>query len=217
MIDKLKELNPGLTFHSTSEATFLPYGRQIKDCDTSELVKIAADIAMPTSGSLYEPGIAALEETALAERIRKKLFGGLDIQTGLCCGYNSELSALEFHCSSEVNIAVTDLVLLLGLVYEMDGGVYDAGRAKAFYVKKGEMIEIYGTTLHFCPCQVSDAGFSSIVCLHKGTNTPLDFEPEDRLLFRKNKWITAHKDNKGLIERGVFGGIYGENYRIRYS
>ena len=38
----------------------------------------------------------------------------------------------------------------------------------------------------------------------------------DKLIFRKNKWIMAHEDNKVLIERGVVDGIYGENYKINY-
>ena len=48
----------------------------------------------------------------------------------------------------------------------------------------------------------------------KGTNTDLDFSAEDKLIFRKNKWIISHEDNAELIKKGVFGGIYGENYTI---
>ena len=42
----------------------------------------------------------------------------------------------------------------------------------------------------------------------------MDKASSDPLLFRVNKWIFAHDENKGLIERGVVAGIYGENYEL---
>ena len=62
--------------------------------------------------------------------------------------------------------------------------------------------------------QTSKDGFGCIVGLLKETSTDLDFVPEDKLVFCKNKWIIAHEDNAELIAQGVFGGIYGENYKI---
>ena len=93
-------------------------------------------------------------------------------------------------------------------------GMTITDKVKAFKVLKGEAIEIYATTLHFCPIQTSKDGFGCVVGLLKGTNTELDFVPENKLIFRNNKWIIAHEDNVGLIEKGVFGGIYGENHKI---
>ena len=87
---------------------------------------------------------------------------------------------------------------------------------KAFYVPAGTLIEVYATTLHFCPCQVSDAGFGCVVALPLGTNVPLDYAVSDPLLFRKNKWILAHEENQTLIDRGVVAGVYGVNYKINY-
>lgn len=78
------------------------------------------------------------------------------------------------------------------------------------------MVEVYATSLHFCPCQVSDEGFGCVVALPKGTNVPLEEAAEDPLLFRKNKWIIAHAENEGLIQRGVIPGIIGPDYKIEY-
>ena len=50
--------------------------------------------------------------------------------------------------------------------------------------------------------------------LLEGTNVPLDGEPDDKLLFRKNKWLIAHEDNAELIAKGVVPGIYGPNYSL---
>ena len=42
------------------------------------------------------------------------IYGQMGIQLGYCNGHNKKLNALEYHRDSEVNLAVTDLVLLLG-------------------------------------------------------------------------------------------------------
>ena len=95
-----------------------------------------------------------------------------------------------------------------------DGNRYNSANVKAFLLKKGEAIEVYATTLHFCPLQVADSGFGCVVGLLEGTNTPLDTESDNKLIFRKNKWLIAHEDNKALTDRGAVAGIYGENYKI---
>ena len=70
--------------------------------------------------------------------------------------------------------------------------------------------------MHFCPCQVDDGGFSCVVILPKGTNTDLKEKTDDKLLFRNNKWIICHDKNEALINRGVYPGIHGVNYEIKY-
>ena len=78
------------------------------------------------------------------------------------------------------------------------------------------MVEIYATSLHFCPCEVSKNGFGCVVGLPTGTNTDLTVKKEDPMLFRKNKWIIAHVDNEALKNKGVVAGITGLNYEIKY-
>ncbi len=126
------------------------------------------------------------------------------------------MNAVEWHKSSEINVATTDLILFLGSVQDIVDRKIDSSKIKAFYVEKGEVLEVYATTLHFCPCQVSSEGFGCVVVLPKGTNVPLDGEYDDKLMFRKNKWILAHIDNEGLIARGVIAGVTGENYEVKF-
>ena len=77
-------------------------------------------------------------------------------------------------------------------------------------------MECYATTLHYGPCQVKDNGFGWIVALPEGTNTDLDCEYEDKLLWAKNKWLIAHKENQELIEQGAIAGVSGINFEIKY-
>lgn len=216
MLDRLKELNKNIEFFDIFSEEFSDYGRVICDLDASTLIAEAEKMPYPESDSAYLPSVEAFEATDVAKRVKEAVFGTLDTQIGYCYGHSDTLNATEWHFCSELNIAVTPFVLILGKRNDIKNGWLDSGKMKAFYIPAGAVIEVYSTTLHFCPCQVSDDGFGCIVGLPTATNTPLQAPTDDPVLFRKNKWILAHKDNAALIQKGVVAGIRGENYKINY-
>ena len=167
-------------------------------------------------GSVYVASEPKFEALAIKKTIEDNLFGTLPMQMGYCWGHSNFLNAAEWHTSSEVNIAITDLVLFLGHNYEMKDCKIDSSLFKAFYVPAGTVIEVYATSLHFCPCEVSTEGFGCVVCLPVGTNTDLEKPSTDGILFRKNKWIVCHNDNEALVARGVKRGISGTNFELKY-
>lgn len=221
----LKQLNEKNKFkiYSVNDEKFKTYGRVIKGYDFSELTSyMESDTMVPKIGNEYYSSIKKLEETEVYEKIKRNIYGGCDIQIGYCNGTNSKLNGLEYHKCSEVNIAVTDFILILGHVWDISRNTYNVKNLEFFYVKKGEAIEMYQTTLHLSPCKVYDNGFKGIVVLDRGTNTPLEHEKEniestDLLLFMKNKWIIAHPDREVLIKQGAFPGIIGENIEVFYK
>lgn len=215
MLENLRKLNPDIKIYSIFDNEFKKYGK-VLNIDTNEIIAECEKIELPNSGSSYTLSVDSLEKTSEAKHIKEMLSGGLDAQIGICMGYNSYLNGLEYHNSSEINIAATDLVLILGLRYEMEGDTYKSENAVAFYLKKGDAVEVFATSLHFTPCQVRDDGFSCVVVLPKGTNDLLENKSEDKLLFKKNKWIICHEKNQTLIDRNVYPGIYGINYEIKY-
>ncbi len=215
MIKKLKQLNPELEFYDIHSDEFKKYGR-VLDIDTASFVSACEKIKRPDSGTAYKMSENELEKLFESEKIREITCGGTEVQIGLCHGYNRFLNALEYHKSSEVNIAATPLVLLLGLEYEMEGNNYPSDKLKAFYLEKGDAVEVFSTSLHYCPCEVDDGGFSLVVSLPKGTNGELDKKYSDRLLTGKNKWLICHKDADNLVKSGAYPGIYGKNYEIKY-
>ena len=216
MLNRLKETNKDVSFYDVYSPEFAEYGRVIDTLDVTEIIAEAKKMQNPESGSVYLPSVAAFEALDCFQTVRDELFGTLDTQLGYCYGYNDMLNATEWHCCSELNIAVTSLVLILGKRSDIKNGKLNSADMKAFYVPAGAVIEVYATTLHFCPCQVSENGFGCVVGLLKGTNVPLDAPVSDPILFRNNKWLLAHEQNTTLIERGVVSGIYGENYQINY-
>lgn len=215
MLQKLKELNPEVRLYCVTDDEFAPFGRVI-NCDTAEIISVGEKVEMP-EGSSYLASKPEFEVLAVADEICQKYFGEMPTQVGYCWGHSNKLNALEWHTSSEVNIAVTDLVLLLAPLCKFKNGTIDSTEVRGFYVPKGTAIEVYATSMHFCPIEVSEGGFGCVVALPKGTNTDLENTHDDKLLFRKNKWITCCMDNEALIGRGVVPGITGTNYEIKYK
>ena len=216
MLDTLKLKNPDIKLYSVNSEEFKTFGRVITGLDTSEIIKAAEKISRPAEGSAYTPSEESFEKLPTAKEIENKFFGTLPSQIGYCHGHNSLLNAAEWHMSSEINIAVTSLVLILGHIWDIENGKTDSSKFTVFYLPAGSVAEVYSTTLHFCPCEVEKDGFGCVVGLPLGTNTPLGTETSGPLLFRKNKWLIAHNDNKALISRGVLPGISGENFKINY-
>lgn len=216
MLERLKELNTDIKIYSVYDREFVSFGRVIENLDTTEIVAVAEKIKNPESGSLYTPREEDFEKLPISAKIKKEYFGTLPTQIGYCYGHNNFLNAAEWHFSSEINIAVTPLVLILGNIWDIENGEIDSSRFKAFYLSKGTAVEVYATSLHFCPCETEKSGFGCVVGLPLDTNTPLDTPEENSLLFRKNKWIISHIDNDALKNKGVVAGITGTNYEIKY-
>lgn len=202
-----------MKLYTVNDNEFSLYGKLL-DYNCDEIISVAEKTQKPETGAVYFPSVNEFEELQIKDFLQKEIFGEMKIQVGLCHGHNTKLNALEWHKSSEINIAVTDAVLFLGDIRDICENRYNSENIKAFLIKKGQAVEIYATTLHFTPCQTNDGGFGMIVVLPEGTNTDLDFETDDRLLFRKNKWIIAHEDNSLLIEKGVKPGVFGKNYEV---
>ena len=157
-----------------------------------------------------------MEALPVAKELQDKGYGGLPIEIGYCNGHNKKLNGLEYHRSSEINVAVTDMVLLIGHQQDIElDHTYDTSKIEAFLVPAGTGIEVYATTLHYAPCHVNEGGFQCVVVLPKGTNTDLTFQTEktgeDSLMTAKNKWLIAHEDAKIA---GAFNGLKGENITI---
>ena len=201
-----------------ADMDFKKYGQVLKNYDCSEIIELMKSSTPLPSDVIYEPSIKELEELEIANELQKREFGELPIQIGYCNGNNYMLNAVEYHRSSELNIAVTDLILLIGCQQDIkDDYSYDTSNIEAFMVPAGTIIEVYATTLHYAPCNVNADGFKCVVVLPRDTNLPLEtnFEKinEDALLFARNKWLIGHKDTD-LGAQGAFIGLVGENIHL---
>lgn len=217
-IVQLKEMNPGLVIEAVTGQSFRKYGHVLEGYDFNEIVDyILEETIIPGEGNLYVASDEKMENMAIKAKLQQQIYGELPIQIGYCNGMNSTLNGLEFHKGSEVNVAVTDLVLLLGCVQDIVDGRYHSDQVQAFFLPKGIVVEIYATTLHFAPCKTEQSGFKCVVVLPQGTNLPLTNTQEGDMLFAKNKWLLVHPERKALVEKGAYIGIDGENIELVYS
>ena len=214
--DELKNNNKHIAFYRVTDKEFGAYGN-VLDTDLSELVEQAEKLEMPEKGVIYKASIDVLENTKCFSIVQKELYGEMPIEIGCVWGDNHKLNALEWHKGSEINVAVTPTVLLLGKLQDVSGGKYDSAKAVAFYLEQGEAVEIYATTLHYTPCSASKEGFKTIVVLPKNTNLPLDNPTKIPFLRAKNKWLIGHNENEAVKNSGGTLGIFGDNITINIS
>ena len=195
---------------SVFDPSFKAYGKVLSGFDTAELMEAMNSIPLPETGTAYEPGIESLESCRVFKAFRDRAYGGMPIQIGMCWGRNRKLNCLEYHRDSEVNIGTGDFILLLARQDEIENGLLDTEKVKAFRVPAGLPVEVYATTLHYAPCHADrEKGFRVAVVLPKGTNTEKpDFAPvsdEDKLLRARNKWLLAHPDSAEAKDGAVIG------------
>ena len=219
MLQTLREQNPTLPLFSVFEAEFRTYGRVLEGIDVSPYVDYLREkTEIPTEGNVYVAADKGLEALPIHEWVQHALFGGMAVQAGYCNGHSDQLNALEYHKCSEMNVAATDFVLLLAHINDIHQNQIHSSRVKGFLVPANTSIEIFSTTLHFAPSQVTKAGFQCLVVLTNETNTPIELPKsaqtdEEKLLFMKNKWLIAHADSPSA-KNGAFVGIEGNNIKL---
>lgn len=198
-----------------TDPSFSPYG-EVLNLPTGAIVSyLQSKSQMPKEGNLYvrkDEEMASLEGIS---EIRERVYGLGDIEVGYCNGFNSLLNCMEYHACPEVDVAGDDLVLLLGLQSDIKEGVLNSKDLKAFILRKGEAVILRPYTLHFSPCKLSEKGFRCAIILSNKTNMDLETQPEDKKLWKVNKWLLAHKESKQAA-MGAHVGIVGENIAVDF-
>ena len=222
-LSKLQSANPELNILPVGDPAWKKYGRLLTRFDAGELIARAKALNPKTQGVAYEPSVPALEASCDFNRaMAREVYGGMPIQVGWCYGQNLEMNALEYHKGTEVNVCVTDAVLLVGDARDIEWGAkirYDTAKVAAFYAAAGSVVEFHCWNLHYAPIHVSQGGdFMTVVYLPKTTNEPLPYAfdkvGENQLLFAINKWLIAHPDVEALANDGAYAGMVGNDIRV---
>lgn len=198
---------------SINDPAFRKYGKVIKGIDFSNIIEKLKSTPCPDGATVYVPGDPELEACPEAKAISESVYGGMPVQIGYCNGDNVSLDAVEYHRDSELNVACTDCIMVWGSESDVtDDFTYETAKMEAFLIPAGTTVECYATTLHYAPWNANGNKFRVGIILPKGTNTDIEkmetANPEDKILFARNKWLIAHEDAK--IE-GAFNGLIGEN------
>ena len=120
---------------------------------------------------------------------------------------------MEYHKSSEINIANEDFILVLGERKDIIDGKYDLSKVELFLVPKRTTIEIYATTLHYCPISSGDSKFNMLVVLPLGTNVGRKESQLEPMLRCTNKWLICHEDSREA-RNGAYVGLIGNEVMV---
>ncbi len=208
-----------MKIYSVYDPEFKPYGRVVTGMEemTAEILPVLAATPLP-EGVGYVPEEPTLQELPAMVEVSEHLYGGMPVQLGWCNGHNTKLNCLEYHRDSEFNLGTEDFILLLAKQEEIEDGVLDTAKVKAFRAPAGVLIECYATTLHYAPCHCDPAkGFRVLIALPQFTNTDkpniTNKGGDDGLLWARNKWLLAHAES-GEAKDGAYVGLTGENIDI---
>lgn len=206
-----------MKIYDVTDQEFRQFGSIVKGFDFTELLEVMKAKHIPKDME-YVASDTELEKLPVFEEVMNRFYGGMTTQLGYCMGQNQKLNALEYHKGSELNIAATDYVVLLGRVQDIDENFqYNTEFIKAFYIPEKTAVEFYATTLHYCACHVNVSGYMHATFLPRGTNCELSevFQAkteEDTLLRAKNKWMLVHEE--GGFEKSLPTKLVGKNIEM---
>lgn len=198
-----------MKIYSVYDKEFKAYGRVIND-SFADVLEYLKTTECPEDHTIYVASDAELEKCPSFKVFEKEYYGNMPIQLGYCNGFNKTLNCLEYHRDSEINLANEEFILLLGKIDEIENGVFDSAKVKAFRVPAKVAVEVYATTLHYAPCGDE---FRVLVVLPRGTNVADERSEREPMLWMTNKWLLAHKDT-GEAKAGAYVGIVGENVTL---
>lgn len=208
-----------MNIYSVYDPEFKAYGQIVTGLEdaVAEIVEALKSTPLPEN-VVYVPTDPALQELPAATEISEHCYGGMPVQLGWCNGHNTMLNCLEYHKDSEFNLGVHDFILLLGLQSEIEDGIFDTAKVKAFRVPAGVLVEVYATSLHYAPCHADPAkGFQVLIALPWLTNTQRPDitvkTQEDEIMTARNKWLLAHPESSEA-KNGAKIGLCGENINI---
>ena len=208
-----------MKIYSVLDPEFKAYGQVVTGLEETveEILEGLKRTPLP-EGVGYVPTDPELQELPAAVEVSEHCFGGMPTQLGWCNGHNTRLNCLEYHRDSEFNLGVEDFILLLARQEEIEDGILDTAKVKAFRCPAGVMIEVFATTLRYAPCHCDpDKGFRVLVALPWLTNTDrpvfANRTKEDELLTARNKWLLPHPDSDEA-KGGAKVGLTGENIDI---
>ena len=204
---------------NVTDESFKKYCR-ILDLDLTEFIDVMMQKEAVAEGTVYKASDPDFEKLPLFTTLQKEVYGDVPIEFGYCNGRNNKLNGLEYHRCSEIDIAATDLVLMLGCQQDInyENNTYETEKVEMFFIPAGTAVELYATTLHFAPSRQNNEEFRCGIVLIKDTNLPLEVKPadktgENRLLFARNKWLICHSESKPA-KNGACIGLIGKNLEI---
>ena len=124
-----------MKIQKVTDPAFRRYGKVLEGYNFGPLLKEMKHTPVPED-VVYVPSAEELEALDVEKELKNRAFGGLPVQIGYCNGHNKKLNALEYHRNSEINVAVTDLVLLIGHQQDIEEDLTIPQRWRHFWYRQ---------------------------------------------------------------------------------
>lgn len=210
--------NPDYQIKTINDAAFAKYGKIWNNFVLDDVLTIMNKKEIPFNSNIYITNDDELNDLKVISQIKNDIFAGIDIQTGPCMGHNNSFSAIEYHNGSEVNIACTDIIMVLGQRQDLEQhhNFDPHTQADIFYIPKNTVFEMYNTTLHYSPIEITPDGFKVVVILPLGTNEELSvsFQSNNPYIVKQNKFQVVHPSRIDKISQGIQIGLVGDLLRL---
>ncbi|KAF0951085.1 hypothetical protein AQU20_22095 [Escherichia albertii] len=193
MVKNIMSVYPkkALSIHSDE---FHLYGNVISVINVDSLLKYLKDeISVPADQVAYVRSDERLNRYSAMSDIQCQIYGEMPVQAGYVCGVNTTQNGFEYHQGSEVIIAASDFFLFLGKRGLMQGDTFNGELAEPFFIPAKSVIELYSTTLHYCPISINAQPFSAAIILLDGTNEDINGKKKPTILSKRNTWFIAHE------------------------
>lgn len=213
--EELCKQNPTYTIKQISDPEFTKYGKIYTNYDVTDVMEyMDKNITIDKTSNIYVPSNAELEKISSMQTIATDIFAGMPFEAGECTGQSSNFTAVEYHQGSELNVMLTDVVMVLGKrnILEENGTFNAKEQGELFFVPRGTVVEFYSDTLHYSPIKVDNSGFKIIVMLPAGSNQPLpeNFHSNNPRIVKKNKFQVVHESRTDKIKQGAQIGVSGD-------
>ena len=213
--EELCKQNPTYTIKQISDPEFTKYGKIYTNYDVTDVMEyMDKNITIDKTSNIYVPSNAELEKIPSMQTIATDIFAGMPFEAGECTGQSSNFTAVEYHQGSELNVMLTDVVMVLGKrnILEENGTFNAKEQGELFFVPRGTVVEFYSDTLHYSPIKVDNSGFKIIVMLPAGSNQPLpeNFHSNNPRIVKKNKFQVVHESRTDKIKQGAQIGVSGD-------
>ena len=173
-----------MNVYNVTDLEFKPYGQVLENYDFSEILEAAKNLPIPNDGIVYDASLPILENFKIKNEMQNRGFGGLEIQIGYVGGVNRTLNCLEYHKSSEFNIALDDVVLVLGLENQIVDGSFSTDNCKAFLVPKHTLVKMNAAIWHLAPLPATKEQLTAMIilpeCTYANDCTVVDLPPEQQ-------------------------------------
>lgn len=216
VLSDFQKLNPDYQILTLDDPKFAQYGVVYHQYDQylPTITKTMDLVEIPATGSGYVPSFKQLEALPEIQKMSRDVYAGMPTQAGQTVGHVDSFSAIEYHTCSELNIMLNDVIMVLGKRQTLDqtGEFNPNNDGDIFFVPKNTVIELYNSTLHYAPIEVTKGGFKVIVILEKGTNEdlPKGFVTSNKRIVKQGKFQVVHQSRTDKIAAGAVVGVTGK-------